>query len=77
MSNFDDDCIEGGSKVQLNDTTSHVLTAYKGASYEENFYNIGRLVAVQFFRVSGTSLFVVIKYPRLKRSRSLVFLGLA
>ena len=58
------------TKVQPCDTTLHVLTAYKGAAYEESF----RIELLQYWkvcsafavRVSGTSLFTVIKYMRLK-----------
>ena len=73
MLNFDDDCIEGGSKVQPCDAVSHVLAAHKSASFEKNF-RIGLLhyymvaVVIFFFavRVGDTSLFLVIKYTRLK-----------
>ena len=37
LSNFDDDCTEGGSKVQPCDAASHVLTAYQDEPFEENF----------------------------------------
>ena len=37
LSNVDNGCAEGGSKVQPCDTASYERTAYKGAPYKKNF----------------------------------------
>ena len=70
MSTIDVDCTEGGSKVHPCDAASHELTAYKSA-LNENFYNTGRQAVVQSFAVlvSGTSLFIAIKYTKLIRNK--------
>ena len=53
-------------------STSHGLTAYKNAPYEDNFTKtFTMLEGVQlynyfFMRVSGVPLFIGIKYTRLK-----------
>ena len=54
LSNLDDVCTEGESKIQSCNVTSHGLTAYKGAPYEESFRiehrtYIGRRPVVIFF----------------------------
>ena len=52
MSNFDDDCTVGGSKVQLCDARSHRLTAYEGVSYEKNF----RIELVQYWKACSCAI---------------------
>ena len=56
--------------VQPCDAASHVLTAYKGAPFEKKitFYNIESMQLCNSFAVlvSRASLFIVIKYKRLK-----------
>ena len=74
MSNFDDNCTEDGSKIQPCDTASYKLTTYKRALYEQNFKIEllrcleGKKLYNSFAaRVSDTSLFIVIKYTKLKQ----------
>ena len=72
LSNFVDDCADGGSKGQPCDATSQ-LTVFKGGTIREKFSDRNSVILkgmrlYNFFavRVSGTQLFIVINYTRLK-----------
>ena len=57
LSNFDDDCIEGGSKVQPCDAVSHVLAAHKSASFEKNF----RIELLHYYKVAVVIFFFAVR----------------
>ena len=64
--------LKEGQKFSPCDAASHGLTAYQGAPCKKflgtDYYNIRRLQLYNSFSVSvsGMSLFIVIKYTRLK-----------
>ena len=66
LSNFDGDCIKGGSKVQSSDATSHGLTAYNGAPNKQN----SKIERLQYWKACKHTILapklIKNKFPQIK-----------